>query len=124
MSKHNEHYSQGQYQPWDFCEDLHLDALEFNIVKYVTRLGRKDDAAKDFDKAIAYCTKADAERQPQDKLEAFTESQNLPRWQADIIELVLARHYKDAAVRLKEAYAEYNQYAKSQDEAHQLDLAL
>ena len=37
-----EHYRQGSIEVWDFIVDQQLGYLEGNIVKYITRAGKKD----------------------------------------------------------------------------------
>lgn len=61
MSKQNpEHYRQGSIEPWDYIVDQELGYLEGNIVKYITRAGKKDNESKldDLLKAQAYIHKA------------------------------------------------------------------
>lgn len=61
MNKVNpEHYRQGLIEPWDFILDQQLGYLEGNIVKYITRAGKKDSERKldDLLKAQAYIHKA------------------------------------------------------------------
>jgi hypothetical protein len=54
------HYRQGSIEVWDFIVDQQLDYLEGNIVKYVTRAGKKDNESRldDLLKAQAYIHKA------------------------------------------------------------------
>lgn len=61
MSKQNpEHYRQGSIEPWDYIVDQNLGYLEGNIIKYVTRAGKKDTESRldDLLKAQAYIHKA------------------------------------------------------------------
>ena len=60
MNKINpEHYRQGLIEPWDYIIDQQLDYLAGNIVKYVTRAGKKNSERKldDLLKAQAYIHK-------------------------------------------------------------------
>ncbi len=60
-SKFNpDHYRQGAIEPWDFIVSQQLGFLEGNIVKYITRAGKKDNESKldDLLKAQAYIHKA------------------------------------------------------------------
>ena len=54
-----EHYRQGSIEPWDFIIDQELGYLEGNIVKYITRAGKKDGETRldDLLKAQAYLVK-------------------------------------------------------------------
>ena len=54
-----EHYRQGSIEVWDFIIDQQLGYLEGNIVKYITRAGKKDSERKidDLLKAQAYIHK-------------------------------------------------------------------
>jgi len=54
------HYRQGSIEVWDFIVDQQLGYLEGNIVKYITRAGKKDNESKldDLLKAQAYIHKA------------------------------------------------------------------
>ena len=61
MSKYNpQHYRQGSIEPWDYIIDQQLGYLEGNIVKYITRAGKKDNESRldDLLKAQAYIHKA------------------------------------------------------------------
>lgn len=61
MSKYSPaHYQQGSIQVWDFIVDQQLGYLEGNIVKYITRAGKKDNESRldDLLKAQAYIHKA------------------------------------------------------------------
>jgi hypothetical protein len=60
-SKFNpDHYRQGAIEPWDFIVSQQLGFLEGNIVKYITRAGKKDNESRldDLLKAQAYIHKA------------------------------------------------------------------
>jgi hypothetical protein len=60
MSKQNpEHYRQGDIEPWDFIVSQKLGFLEGNIIKYITRAGKKDSESRfdDLLKAQAYIHK-------------------------------------------------------------------
>ena len=54
------HYRQGSIEVWDFIIDQQLGYLEGNIVKYISRAGKKDNERKidDLLKAQAYIHKA------------------------------------------------------------------
>lgn len=61
MSKQNpDHYRQGSIEPWDYIVDQNLSYLEGNIIKYVTRAGKKGSESRldDLLKAQAYIHKA------------------------------------------------------------------
>ena len=61
MSKFSpDHYQQGSIEVWDFIVDQELGYLEGNIVKYITRAGKKDNESRidDLLKAQAYIHKA------------------------------------------------------------------
>jgi hypothetical protein len=60
MSKQNpQHYRQGSIEPWDFIVSQNLGFLEGNVIKYITRAGKKDNESKfdDLLKAQAYIHK-------------------------------------------------------------------
>ena len=60
MSKTNpQHYRQGSIEPWDFIVSQDLNFLEGNIIKYVTRAGKKDGESRldDLTKAATYLRK-------------------------------------------------------------------
>jgi hypothetical protein len=54
------HYQQGSIETWDYIVDQQLGYLEGNIVKYISRAGRKDNESRldDLLKAQAYIHKA------------------------------------------------------------------
>ena len=61
MSKFSpNHYQQGSIEVWDFIVDQQLGYLEGNIVKYISRAGKKDNESRldDLLKAQAYIHKA------------------------------------------------------------------
>jgi hypothetical protein len=53
------HYQQGSIETWDFIIDQQLGYLEGNIIKYITRAGKKNNESKfdDLLKAQAYIHK-------------------------------------------------------------------
>lgn len=57
---HPSHYTQGTIEVWDFIVDLDLDYLRGNVIKYVSRAGKKDPEKElqDLEKAQAYLNKA------------------------------------------------------------------
>ena len=60
MSKQNpQHYRQGSIQPWDYIVAQNLGYLEGNVVKYISRAGKKDNETRldDLLKAQAYIHK-------------------------------------------------------------------
>ena len=60
MSKQNpQHYRQGSIQPWDYIVAQNLGYLEGNVVKYISRAGKKDTESRldDLLKAQAYIHK-------------------------------------------------------------------
>ena len=60
MSKQNpQHYRQGSIEPWDYIVAQNLGYLEGNIVKYISRAGKKDNESRldDLLKAQAYIHK-------------------------------------------------------------------
>ena len=49
------HYTAGrEYEPWDVIADWGLDFDLGNVVKYVSRAGRKDSEIEDLEKARQY----------------------------------------------------------------------
>jgi len=57
------HYTAGRkYEPWDVIADWGLDFDLGNVVKYVSRAGRKGDAMEDLQKAEQYLQHAMAVR--------------------------------------------------------------
>lgn len=61
MSKYSPaHYQQGSIETWDYIVDQQLGYLEGNIVKYISRAGKKDNESRldDLLKAQAYIHKA------------------------------------------------------------------
>jgi len=60
MSKQNpDHYRQGDIEPWDFIVSQKLGFLEGNVIKYITRAGKKGSESRfdDLLKAQAYIHK-------------------------------------------------------------------
>ena len=60
MSKQNpQHYRQGSIEPWDYIVAQNLGYLEGNVVKYISRAGKKDNETRldDLLKAQAYIHK-------------------------------------------------------------------
>ncbi len=60
MSKVNpEHYRQGDIEPWDFIISQKLGFLEGNVIKYITRAGKKGSESRfdDLLKAQTYIRK-------------------------------------------------------------------
>ena len=55
---HPPHYTSGKIEVWDFIADQQLDYFRGNIIKYVSRAGRKGDYIEDLLKARAYLDKA------------------------------------------------------------------
>jgi len=58
MVEHPPHYTSGKIEVWDFIADQRFDYFLGNVVKYVSRAGRKDDYIQDLLKARAYLDKA------------------------------------------------------------------
>ena len=58
LIEHPPHYTSGKIEVWDYIADQHLDYFRGNVVKYVSRAGRKDDYIQDLLKARAYLDKA------------------------------------------------------------------
>jgi hypothetical protein len=53
-----EHYTAGrQHEPLDVVEDWCLDYHLGNVVKYISRAGRKDSMVQDLEKAMFYLTR-------------------------------------------------------------------
>lgn len=49
------HYENGKgYDVIDFAADYNLNFNRGNVLKYITRAGRKDDEVKDLEKAMDY----------------------------------------------------------------------
>lgn len=66
-----DHYKDLEYQPIQFFEDLHLDAFQANVIKYLARW-RKKGGVEDLKKALHYVQVAktnDAKRN--EKIERF-----------------------------------------------------
>lgn len=51
------HYADTAIETWDFIIDKNLSYCLGNVVKYVTRCGKKGDALEDLKKARAYLNK-------------------------------------------------------------------
>ena len=52
---HPSHYAEGrQFEPIDVIEDWNLDFCLGNVVKYISRAGRKDNIIQDLEKAQFY----------------------------------------------------------------------
>ena len=59
MIKRNvpDHYKGNKERDWDLIDVIHVQGLNFNrgnVVKYVSRAGKKDDELKDLYKALDY----------------------------------------------------------------------
>ena len=55
MVEHPNHYAAGRkYEPIDVIEDWDLGFSLGNVVKYISRAGRKNDALEDLNKAKFY----------------------------------------------------------------------
>jgi len=53
-----EHYTAGRrHEPLDVVEDWCLDYHLGNVVKYISRAGRKDSMVQDLEKAMFYLTR-------------------------------------------------------------------
>lgn len=76
MNSPPDHYA-GDYQPWDFCEDLHLNSLEFNVVKYLCRAGRKGATEDDITKAREYLDKLARERNIDNRFANLVQAQGI-----------------------------------------------
>ena len=51
------HYKGNQEQDWDLIDVIHSQGLNFNkgnVIKYVSRAGKKDDELEDLYKALDY----------------------------------------------------------------------
>jgi len=49
------HYDNGKgYDVIDIAVDYDLNFFRFNVLKYITRAGKKDDEVKDLEKALDY----------------------------------------------------------------------
>ena len=59
MKRRPEYYRQGDIEPWDFIVSQDLGFLEGNIIKYITRAGKKEGESKmdDLLKAATYIRK-------------------------------------------------------------------
>ena len=60
MSKQNpQHYRTGSIEPWDYIVAQNLGYLEGNVIKYISRAGKKDNESRidDLLKAQAYIHK-------------------------------------------------------------------
>lgn len=55
---HPPHYTSGKIEVWDFIADKGFDYFLGNVIKYVSRAGKKDDYIQDLLKARAYLDKA------------------------------------------------------------------
>ena len=54
---HPSHYAEGRnYEPIDVISDWNLNFTLGNVVKYISRAGRKDSAIEDLEKASFYLT--------------------------------------------------------------------
>ena len=53
------HYRQGAIEPWDFIVSQNMDFLTGNVIKYLTRAGKKDNETRldDLLKAQVYLRK-------------------------------------------------------------------
>jgi len=58
LVEHPPHYTSGKIEVWDYIADQQLDYFRGNVVKYVSRAGRKGDYIQDLLKARAYLDKA------------------------------------------------------------------
>jgi len=58
LVEHPPHYTSGKIEVWDFIADQRFDYFLGNVVKYVSRAGRKGDYIEDLLKAQAYLDKA------------------------------------------------------------------
>ena len=62
MVNHPPHYMTGGIETIDFIEAKHLDYHLGNVVKYITRAGKKSDEIEDLKKARWYLDRAIAQR--------------------------------------------------------------
>ena len=51
-----QYYKRGSIEVWDFIRDQSLNYHLGNAIKYICRVGHKDDPIKDLTKAIHYLT--------------------------------------------------------------------
>ena len=55
MVNHPKHYTEGRtFEPIDVIDDWKLDFEMGSALKYISRIGRKNDAIEDLEKAIWY----------------------------------------------------------------------
>lgn len=102
---HPTHYTTGSYETWDLIRDLGLSYEEGNIVKYLTRAGRKTkDPSKDLQKAAAYIDRA-CTLDSVNKLLAYCDCHELSPEIEDILAAVVSRDYTKASVLLSEYVA-------------------
>jgi len=67
---HPAHYTDGKIEVIDFIRDKHLDFCRGNVVKYISRAGKKGDKSKeleDLKKARQYCEFAIEELEARDE---------------------------------------------------------
>ena len=51
-----QYYKRGSIEVWDFIRDQELNYHLGNAIKYICRVGYKEDSIKDLEKAIHYLT--------------------------------------------------------------------
>lgn len=77
---HPSHYAFGRdFEPIDVIIDWELGYLEGQVVKYLARLGRKDDAVQDAKKAQFYLKRLVQELEDKAGTEAESEARKEPR---------------------------------------------
>lgn len=94
------HYK-ARYEHWDFIEDVGMGYKEAQVVKYVTRHGRKG-GIQDLEKAMHFLQKMEEERAKaiEHTLPEYREANELTDAQEDVIALLLMGDIGEAMARV------------------------
>lgn len=97
------HYTSGNYETWDFIRDMGLSYEEGNVVKYLSRAGKKTkDPSEDLAKAAAYLRRIVARGTSKENMLRFVRAKQLDPVIAGALVFMLTQQ-PDIALRLLEA---------------------
>ena len=99
-------YTDGGYPTWDFIRDMGLSYEEGNVVKYLSRAGKKtEDPSEDLAKAAAYLRRIVARGTSKENMLRFVRAKQLDPVIAGALVFMLTQQ-PDIALRLLEAKAQ------------------
>lgn len=119
-----EHYTSGGYEVWDFIRDMGLSYEEGNVVKYLSRAGKKtEDPSEDLAKAAAYLRRIVARGTSKENMLRFVRAKQLDPVIAGALVFMLTQQ-PDIALRLLETKAQGEAAAKGSSDTQPEPWAL